>query len=443
MVADGSSLSEVVPDYVVASDLIYRTLPQHRFIEASGIVLRDTTGREYLDAEAANGTVGLGYDKSILHEAFTKAAKLPALPSFCESELRLGVLERIARRLDKATGLKGRVAIELGGAQGIEMAMRIVAANRQDGPIIVYQGGYHGRSALTAHLSASSRYRVTQPWLGPEVIRLPYPDCRSCPHTLGGADCNPACALAVERLGSDDLSGVPQAGAARGVSALVIEPLLNVGGSILPDSELVRRTVDHVRSLGGLIVVDEVFSGLHRLGPEWGYELHGITPDIVVASKALTNGATAFSCVWAREPLAHPDVIGPGSHSSTYAGNPHALAIVETVLDRWDALETETTIGRLSGALNNAMSAVDQRDVVVETAVIGGLARVRLAGPYASRVRELATCSDAERGLLVASTGMAPTVVSLHPPLTTSQDEVRLMGELLDSAIGELEQSLD
>ncbi len=105
---------------------------------------------------------------------------------------------------------------------------------------------------------------------------------------------------------------------------------------MLPDTNHPRRVVDHVRSLGGLIVVEEIFTGLHRLGPEWGFPLHSIEPDIVVASKALTNGVTPLSCMWAREPLAAPDVFPPGSHSSTFAGNPLALAVVDVVLDRWN-----------------------------------------------------------------------------------------------------------
>jgi 4-aminobutyrate aminotransferase-like enzyme len=434
--------NEPIPESVVAGDLIYRRLPAPRFVEASGTLLRDSLGRSYMDAEAANGTVGLGYDASVLHEAVARAAALPALPSFCESDLRLKVIDRIATRLNRATGLKGRVSIELGGAQAIETAMRIVAANRGNGPIIVFEGGYHGRSALTAHLSASSRYREVQPWPGPEIIRLPYPDCASCPHAPGRSGCNPACAAAVERIGRDDTSGLPGASSERGVGALVIEPLLNVGGAVLPDSELVRRTVDHVRTLGGLIVVDEIFTGLHRLGPEWGHQLHGIVPDIVVASKALTNGATAFSCVWAREPLADPGTVRPGSHSSTYAGNPLALAVVDTVLDRWEAIDAEGTISRLTTALEDAMRAAARHEIVAETTVVGGLARLRFAGPYASSVREAATRCDAGHGLLVASTGMAPTVVSLHPPLTTGATDIRLMGELLDNAVSRVEQAL-
>jgi 4-aminobutyrate aminotransferase-like enzyme len=430
-----------IPERVLAADLVYRTHPGIQFVAAAGVTLRDTHGREYLDAEAANGTLGLGYDESIIQEAAARAAHLPALPSFCESQLRLEVIGRIADRLDSATGMVGRVAVDLGGAQGIEMALRIAAANRGGGPIIVYQGGYHGRSALTAHLSASSRYRATQPWAGPEIVRLAYPDCASCPASPGDGSCNPVCAAAIERLGREE-TGVPQASSSRGVAALVIEPFLNVGGSVLPNSELLQRTVEHVRSLGGLIIIDEVFTGLHRLGSEWGFQLQKIRPDIVVASKALTNGATAFSCVWAREPLAHPDVVPPGSHSSTYAGNPFALAVVDTVLDRWDALPAESMVSALAQTLDTSLRSLSSRDVVLDTNTVGGVGRVRLRGPYASRARALATDPAADYGLLLASTGMAPDILTLHPPLTTSTENIQLMTALLDNALGRLEDIL-
>ncbi|MET9628334.1 aminotransferase class III-fold pyridoxal phosphate-dependent enzyme [Lentzea sp. NPDC006480] len=423
-----------LPAEMAAGDLVYRTPPDVRFERAEGVRLYDESGREYLDAEAANGSLSWGYDSSIVREACLRTMSMPALPSFCESTLRVRVVRRLAERISAAVGAPGRVALELGGAQGIEMAMRIVAANRGGGPIMTFQGGYHGRSPFTAHLSASARYRAVQPWSGPDVVRLPYPDCRTCSFSTGDG-CNPACAAAVERLGHDDLFGVPRTG----VAALVLEPLLNVGGCVVPDSAHLRRVVDHVRSLGGLIVVDEIFTGMHRLGHEWGFQLHGIEPDIVVASKALTNGVTAFSCVWAREPLASPEIFPPGSHSSTFAGNPHSLAVVDTVLDRWqDWPEARQDVAHLSTVLTKALGEL-RNDVITGVSVTGALAKVDLAGPYASRVRALATSDPGLPGLLLASTGMAPSTVILHPPLVTSEEDLRQMAALLGAALDRVE----
>jgi 4-aminobutyrate aminotransferase-like enzyme len=432
----------LVPGGLGAGDLVYRTPPETRMVRAEGVRLWDSTGRPYLDAEAANGAVSFGYDGTLVAEAARRCTALPGLPSFCESEPRVSVLQRLNHRFEAALGRPGRVSVELGGAQGIEMAMRIVAANRGRGPVLVFEGGYHGRSPFTAHLSASNRYRANQPWPGPSVIRLPYPDCASCPHRIGQA-CNPACTAAITRLGSNDVFGVPGPEAAEGVSALIIEPLLNVGGCVLPDSAHLRAVVEHARSLGALIVVDEIFTGMHRLGPEWGHQLHGIDPDIVVASKALTNGITALSAIWAREPLASPAVFPPGSHSSTFAGNPFAIATVDAVLDRWDAWpDPAARIADYAEDLATALGRLDGIDLVKRHSVVGALARVELRAPVAIAVRAAATAPADRPGLLLASTGMAPHVVALHPPLTATAAELTEMVELLTATLEELTDEL-
>ena len=433
-----SSSARVIPDGVGVGDLVYRTPPDVRFIRSEGVRLYDTSGRAFLDAEAANGAAAFGFDSFLVADAAQRCGQLPGLPSFCESEQRVALLQRLNRRFERTAGRPGRVSVELGGAQGIEMAMRIVAAHRGNGPVMVFEGGYHGRSPFTAHLSASSRYRANQPWPGPSVIRLPYPECASCPHHTGRG-CAPGCAEAITRLGTNDVFGVPGAGAPGGVAALLVEPLLNVGGCALPDSGLMRAVVEHARSLGALIVVDEIFTGMHRLGPEWGHQLHGIEPDIIVASKALTNGITPLSCVWARDPLADPALFPPGNHSSTFAGNPFALAVVDAVLDRWDAwTDPAADIATYASRLKAYLAPLLEIAIVSRVDVTGALARIKLHGPHAMRVRAAAAGPSERPGLLLASTGMAPAVLAMHPPLTASDADLAEIAEVLAATLREV-----
>lgn len=430
-----------VPAGLGVGDLVYRTPPNVRFVRAEGVRLWDEGGRPYLDAEAANGSASFGFDSFLLAEAASRCAAMPGLPSFCESVDRVDVLQRLNSRFETSLGGPGRVSVELGGAQGVEMAMRVVAANTGPGPVLVFEGGYHGRSPFTAHLSASHRYRANQPWPGPSVIRLPYPDCGSCPHRVV-TGCNPACAASVRKLGTNDLFGVPGLDAVGGVSALVVEPLLNVGGCVLPDPVHLRAVVEHARSLGALIVVDEIFTGLHRLGPQWGAQLHGIDPDIVVASKALTNGITPLSCVWARDPLTSPSVFPPGSHSSTFAGNPFAIAVLSAVLDRWDAwADPEADMRAYASTLRSHLRVLDGLDSVRETSVVGAVARIALHTPSALRVRAAATASTDRPGLLLASTGMAPSVLAMHPPLVATDAELGEMTHVLATALEDVEHA--
>ncbi|MCX4542425.1 aminotransferase class III-fold pyridoxal phosphate-dependent enzyme [Streptomyces sp. NBC_01565] len=427
-----------VPAFLSGGDFTYRWDPAPVFVRAEGIRLHDDQGRVYLDAEAANGTAGLGFDAALATEAARRVAAVPTLPSFCESALRLRVGRRLADRFEAATGAAGRVAFELGGAQGMELAMRIVAANRGNGPVVTFQGSYHGRSPYTAQLSADARYRELLGSGSLDVVRLPYPDCRRCPHRTASG-CNPACAESAIRPGRESVTGVPAAGSPVPLAAFILEPLLNVGGMALPDSDHLRRLVDHFRSLGALIVVDEIFTGMYRTGPEWGFQLHGIEPDIIVASKGLTNGLSAFSCVWAREPLAAPDVFPPGTHSSTYAANPWSLAVVDTVLDRYEAWDDrEGAVRALSARLTSMAEALAaDHPVIAAVQVVGAVARLELSGPYAPQLRAIATdrAATGKPGLLLASTGMAKDVLALHPPLITTEAELALIHEGLDEVL--------
>lgn len=148
-------MTTAIPPFAGAGNLIYRADRVPRFVSAEGSYLTSADGRRYLDAEAANGTVAWGYDKRILHDALAHCENLPALPSFCESDLRLDVLQRLERLFREATGTPGRVELDLGGAQGMETALRIAFSAVGPGTVVVFEGAFHGRSGVTGMLSCS------------------------------------------------------------------------------------------------------------------------------------------------------------------------------------------------------------------------------------------------------------------------------------------------
>jgi len=385
--------------------------------------------------------VALGYDAEILAEAARAAGAMPALPSFCESELRLKVGKRLESEVSRAVGAAGRISFEVGGAQGIELAMKIVAANRGWGPIVTLEGCYHGRSPFTGALSASARYRRPISVGIGEVVRLPYPDPERGLFRLSRESSEETFASYLRFLDSD-VSGV-----AAEVSALLIEPLLNVGGMIVPPTGYLRAAISRFQAQGALVVVDEIFTGFHRVGPRFGFELHGLQPDIVVLSKALTNGAAGLSAIWAREPLLDPEHFRPGTHSSTFSGTPFMLSVVDAVLDRFQDRESwSARVGDLEKSLRDLVAeAAEAAPVVVERAEAhGAVARLLLRTPTAWDVRMAALGASHEAdtdlpGVLVASTGMAPDVVAVHPPLTIEQEDLAIVRDRLIRALRSLE----
>jgi 4-aminobutyrate aminotransferase-like enzyme len=426
-----------IPAFAGAGNLVYREPDVPRFVAGEGCWLTAADGRRYLDAEAANGTVAWGYDAALLREALARCEQLPALPSFCESELRLKVLARLEHLVSGALGTPGRVELDLGGAQAMETALRIAFAANGPGTVVVFEGSFHGRSGVTSMLSSSPRYRELLAAWGLEVVRLPSPDCRRCPHSPVGGWCAAGCRQAVARWGSE-LSGVGGNGFRRKVSAFVFESVQNVGGMVEPDHELLRSAVAHAREQGAVVIADEIFTGMHRVGPRWGFQRAGVVPDVVVTSKGLTNGGAALSMVWSREPLGHPERYRPGSHSSTYIGIPHALAVVDTVLDRWERWTTvDKDILLLEEALRQRLSAVATRhpSLVHGVDAMGGTARIVLNGPRAGRLRHLFRSAHPEAGVLVATTGMAPDVINVHPPLVIGESELDVFAEVFDTAL--------
>ncbi|WP_030020007.1 aminotransferase class III-fold pyridoxal phosphate-dependent enzyme [Streptomyces monomycini] len=430
-----------IPSFAGAGNLIYRSADVPRFVSGQGCFLRTADGRSYLDAEAANGTLAWGYDSELLREALNRCMELPALPSFCESDLRLAVLERIERLCSEALGTPGRVELDLGGAQGMETALRIAFSNNGPGTVMVFEGAFHGRSGVTSMLSSSPRYRELLAAWGLEVVRLPSPDCLRCPHADTSGDCSTGCARAVTRWGSET-SGVGGRAHARKVSAFIFESVQNVGGMVTPDPALLRAAVEHARAQGAVIIADEIFTGMHRVGPRWGFQRAGVRPDIVVTSKALTNGGAAVSAVWAREPLASPEHYPPGSHSATFVGIPHALAVVDTVLDRWEAWEdVERDVRTLEAGLDTRLQQLADRypGLIKRHDAMGATARIVLTGGHAARIRQLSSHVHPDHGLLVASTGMAPDVINIHPPLVTGESELDLLADILGLAFRALE----
>ena len=314
----------------------------------------------------------------------------------------------------------------------------------------MFEGAYHGRSIYTSQLSASHRYRAAAPQLGVQVMRLPYPDCQACRFGYKPETCHAECLEFSRASLMNDYAGVLTRGDGPAVSALLIEPMLNVAGMVFPDPRYLNGIVREFQARGALVIADEVFSGFYRTGPALAFQHYNFVPDIIVVSKALTNGLAPLSCVWAREPLLSPDCFPPGTHSVTFANNPLSFAIVETVLDRferWPSIAADIAV--LERKLQSAIGIAAASPLVAGFEVRGATARIALRGPSADQVRETAarigreSPIDGYYGLLLASTGMAPSTVAMHPPLAIDDEGLGQLGRLLARTFQSLEGDRD
>lgn len=425
--------------YLAQGDFVYRHDPVHVFTSSQGAYMEDINGHRFLCAEAANGTSGLGFDSTILLEAIKKVEAIPSIPSFCETSIRQQLSNKLGEMIEDVTNTEGHLAFELGGAQGMELALRIAKANNKKSQFVVFEGGYHGRSIYTAQFSASHRYRAAMgDWRVP-VIRLPYPDYEQSGTHLSKKDWKKQYIQYVKTLLERETGGIIRKNGEQDICAFILEPLLNAGGIVKPDADLIEYLVSEFKKIGALIIVDEVFTGFYRTGKLFGFLHYSFTPDIFVMSKAISNGITPLSAVWARSPLLLPGNFTPGSHSATFINQPLGLAVADTVLDRyihWSTINSD--LKSLELYLTKLIERVLKTSQLAKSGhAIGGVGRILLHKDVAGTILDIASTIAWDKpikgvhGLILASTGMAPNVIALNPPLILNEADRLILEELL------------
>jgi acetylornithine/succinyldiaminopimelate/putrescine aminotransferase len=208
----------------------------------------------------------------------------------------------------------------------------------------------------------------------------------------------------------------------------MVEPIQGEGGVNIPDDGYLPGLRKLCDEAGILLVLDEIQTGMGRTGRLWGYEHSGIEPDIMTLAKALANGVP-IGATLATESVA--SAFTPGTHGSTFGGNPFATGVgltVFTTLMEERLPERAAAIGRL---LREQLDALRGRHPKVATAVRGRglLVGMDLVPPVGDVI---AACR--ERGLLVLSAG--DNTLRLAPPLITDEATVRRGVEIIDQVLG-------
>ena len=216
------------------------------------------------------------------------------------------------------------------------------------------------------------------------------------------------------------------------VAAIMVEPVQGEGGAIAaPDGYLegVRKAAD---DFGALVIADEVQTGMGRAGYLFAYQKAGIQPDLVVLAKGLGGGFPVGS-VLARKQIG--EAMGPGSHGSTFGGNPLAMAVANAVLDGLEEDGFLADVQRRAAILDERLAklAADYPGLILERRGTGFLRGLKLADRIT--VGDM-TASLRRKQLLVVPAG--ENVLRLLPPLTITEDEIEQACHILDEAFSHL-----
>jgi len=373
------------------------------FERGEGAYLYATDGRRYLDFAAGVAVNSLGHCHPRLVAALTEQAhKL----WHCSNLYRVPGQERVATRLI-GHSFADTAFFCNSGAEAMEccikMARRYHHANGQPERhrVICAAGAFHGRTLATLAAGGQKKHLDGFAPVVEGFSHVPFGDIAA----LRAA------------IGSD-------------AAAILVEPIQGEGG-ILP------ATPDYLRALraltdefGLLLIFDEVQTGIGRTGRLFAHELAGVTPDIMGIAKGLGGGFPVGACL-ASERAALGMV--PGTHGSTFGGNPLAMAVAETVLDVVLAPGFLASVEQIGQSLRAALETVAARfpEQIEAVRGIGLMLGIKPRFPNTELVARLR-----KNGLLTVGAG--DNVVRMVPPLIIGQAEVDLAADILSRTLSEV-----
>lgn len=320
-------------------------------VRARGMTIEGADGRRYLDCLSGAGTLALGHNHPVVLEAIRKV--LDSGAPLHVLDLATPVKDAFTTELFRTLppGLAEHARVQFCGPAGtdaVEAAFKLVrTATGRDG-MLAFTGAYHGMTAGALEASGNA--------LDVRVARLPYPQDYRCPFGVGGERGAELAAHWTESVLDDPKSGVPHP------AGMILEPVQGEGGVIpAPDPWLRNmRRLAADRSIP--LIVDEVQTGVGRTGAFWAVEHSGVTPDVMVLSKAI-GGSLPLAVVVYHEDL---DVWEPGAHAGTFRGNQLAMAAGTATL----AYVRENALAERAHHLGTRMLS-ELRTLVDEFASIG------------------------------------------------------------------------
>lgn len=404
-----------------------------RAVRGEGVWLVDDEGRRHLDFTAGIGVTSTGHCHPKVVEAVRhQAGELIHGQTTTVMHPLLGDLaEALADRLPAL----GSVFFSNSGSEAVEAALRLARHATGRPNVIVFQGGFHGRTMGAASMT-TSKLAVRaglQPLLGGVVI-APFPHA----FRYGWSE-DEAVAFCLREL--DLLLATTTAPAE--TAAVFIEPVLGEGGYVpVPDAFLagLRERCDRH---GMLLVADEIQTGVGRTGSFWGHQHSGVRPDVVITAKGLASGMPLSAI------MADPGLMGrglPGSQGGTYGGNPvacaAALATLE-VIDEEHLVANAASVGGhlVAGCRRLAGSHPLVADVRGRGLMIGlELAATERATAGEAAARVLRAVNEA--GMVLLTCGPRGEVVRLIPALVVSTEEADQALSILHGALSKVEADL-
>ena len=413
---------EVLPNWVA---LYYKD--PISLVSGDGRRVTDAEGNEYLDFFGGILTTMTGYNVPKVVEAIKAQAEKMLHTS------TLYLIESQIELAEKVTQLSGipdaKVFFTNSGTEANDTALMMATQYRRSNQILALRNSYHGKSHSTVAITGNASWSPTT--LSPFNVTYVHGGykLRSPFGHLPDTEFTAACVADLR-----DLLNIATAG---DVAAMIAEPIQGVGGFVVPPDGFFGAMKEVLDEHGILLIVDEVQTGWGRTGEHfWGYEAHGVTPDLLTFAKGLGNGMALAGVVGRAELI---DAI-PAKSISTFGGNPMstvaALANLDVLME--DDLQTNAyKVGaKLKADLDHLASEIPE---IAEIRGKGLMLGIELAEPDSNEptpaiVGAILEAAK-EEGLLIGSGGLYGNALRIAPPLSLTEEEADEGFAMLETAI--------
>ncbi|WP_416144369.1 ornithine--oxo-acid transaminase [Planococcus koreensis] len=357
--------------------------------EAEGVWVKDPEGNKFMDMLSAYSAVNQGHRHPKIIQALKDQADRVTLTSRAfHNDMLAPWYELICKISGKEMALPmntGAEAVETAFKAARRWAYDVKGVEKDQAEIIACEGNFHGRTMTAVSLSSDPDYRRGFGPMLPGIKIIPYSDLEALENAI-----------------------TPN------TAAFLIEPIQGEAGIVMPEEGFLKAARELCRENNVLFIADEIQCGLARTGKMFACEWEDVEPDMYILGKALGGGVFPISCVVADHEILN--VFNPGSHGSTFGGNPLACAVSiaslevlqnEKLAERSQELG-EYFIGKLREIQHPSIKEVRGRGLFI------GMELTEAARPYCEKLKEL--------GLLCKETH--DTVIRFAPPLIISKEEL-------------------
>lgn len=413
--------------------------------------LWDINDKRYLDLFAGIVTVSVGHCHPRINEAMIEQmSKLWHTTSIYMYPGVHNYAKKLIDTMPKNSNLKS-VIFTNSGSEANDVAMYIARLYTNRFDIMSLRNGYHGMSPYTMGLTSLSSWKFTVPTgfgitqtMNPDIYRGVWggKNCRDSPiQSLRNCSCEQnecvACDMYVDQVKDVLQHSVPKGGK---IAAFFAESIQGVGGTVQFPKEYLKKTAEIVQGNGGLYVADEVQTGFGRTGSAfWGFENHGVTPDIVTMAKGIGNGFPMAAVVTSPEIA---DMLGQALYFNTFGGNPLACAVGSTVLDIIKEEKLQENCAVVGTYFLEGLAKLrDEFEIVGDVRGKGlmiGMEMVeskKTIKPFAPEKMNKLWEYMKEHGVLVGKGGLHGNVFRIKPPMCITKEDVDFALHIIREAL--------